>query len=144
MTMPRVGLASRDSARDGRGDVRIIDRVGRVRAQVRDSESPAAQVRNERLLQRDARVVAADRDAADVGHRRQVGKGWRSTRPAGITVTRRAASVSLASGVTMPASRELDGRADVQHPRIRLGDDVEALHSPSSTAMCARLRYFSA
>ena len=99
--MPGIGFAARDLQRDGAGRVRIVDRLAGVGAEVVDREAASAQMRDDRRFQRNGRVIAGDRDRANVGARRQrrlVAVAALSRRPIRVA----AFSVSAASGVTCP------------------------------------------
>ena len=91
------------------------------------------------------------RDRRQIGRQRRVGEPGADDRdpPRRQRVLRQRRDV--------PARRELHRRADIERPRVGLGDDVESFHasipshltapiasSCSSTAMYGRLRYFSA
>ena len=63
-TMPRSASPRDDGPADRRADRRVVDRVlGAVGAEVVDVVAPLLQHADEVLLERIARVVAADRDA---------------------------------------------------------------------------------
>ena len=69
-----VRLAARHRPRDRGGDVRIVHRIGWCRCRGRRPPGRGRAGGARAPLERHAGVVAADRDPADVGHRRQVGR----------------------------------------------------------------------
>ena len=58
-----VGVAAHDRPRDRRAERRVVDRLGAVGAEIVDRVAPLCQHADEVLLERVARVVAADRNA---------------------------------------------------------------------------------
>ena len=124
-----VGFSPRDAPRHSAGDVRIVYRVGLVGAQIEDGDAAAPQMGDERAFQAHARVVVANRHAADVRHGRQIGR-QRPVRRSG-RYDRDAAGRQrvLRQRRDVAAGRQLHGGADVQRPGVRLGDDVESLHA---------------
>ena len=102
-------------------------------------------MRDERRLQRDARVIRTDRDALDVGGRRQIGWQIGVDRPG-----RHDGDPALAERVAgerrhVAARLQLDGAAGRNRPRLGLGDQLESAHAheDSSTPMYGRLRWRS-
>ena len=153
---------------DGRSDARAVDDDPGVRL-------PRATARDARRRRRDSRRGRAVRSQvvdgeparrADAGRsrassRRRCGRcqsprvGCHPPGPAphattgsltgATTVTRRAVSVSCASGVTWPPVAAPPSAPSFDLASIGLGDDVECRASRlSSTAICGRFRYFSA
>ena len=102
MTMPASASPRRHGVGHSGGDVRIVDRIRRVRAKIVDRESPAPQEADEDRAQSDAGMVAGDGDRPDVGFRRQRRPRPSATCPSRSTVIRRSFSVSAASGVMCP------------------------------------------
>ena len=62
-TMPRSARPGGDGARDVGADRRIVDRLVAVRAAIVDVVAKTLQRRHQMLLQRETRMVRADRDA---------------------------------------------------------------------------------
>ena len=67
MTMPRSARCSDDGARHPGTDIRIVDRLAAVGAEIVDLVSEPCQRRHEMLFQRKASMVGADRDPHDCG-----------------------------------------------------------------------------
>ena len=67
ITMPRSARRVDDRARHPGADIRIVDRLARVGAEIVDLVSEPRQRRHEMLFQREARMVGADRDPHDCG-----------------------------------------------------------------------------
>ena len=67
MTMPASASPRATASRHARRDVRIVHRIVSSVPRSFDRQAAAAQERDERLPQRDARVVAGDRHRPDVG-----------------------------------------------------------------------------
>ena len=146
-----VRLAARDRSRHrgrrcpGSPPARLLSRaeVGRPRARGRAGAATIA------FLQRHAGVIAADRHAADVRHRRQIRRQRRVDARRRRRPSRAAPrSVSRASGVTWPPAASSTVAPRLEHPRVGLGDESNRFMSlaPPCTAiaMYGRLRYFSA
>ena len=73
----RVRLLADNCQPDRCCDVRIVDRIGAVGADVRDRQPSPTEVLHQRLLECDTAVVAADSHSPDVSYGRQVGRQLR-------------------------------------------------------------------
>ena len=118
MTMPASASPRATATRHRRGDVGIVHRLRSVGAEIVHRQAAAAQERDERLPQRDAGVVAGDRDRPDVGAGASAGivAGSRALRAP--RVTRRSRSVSCASGVMCPPCASITVSPRVEHARV--------------------------
>ena len=112
--------------RDRRGRVRIVDRFAGVGAEVVNRQAPASQVLHEGLLERDAGMIAGNRHRANRARRRQ---------PFGIHVgtfadDRHAPGLQRIEGEwrDVAPSHQDDGASVVEHTRVGLGNQLEALH----------------
>jgi hypothetical protein len=63
---PRLGLAVRHFATDGGAVVGIVDRLRAVGTDVDDVMFPGLEMHDERSLERETRVIRADRDPHDI------------------------------------------------------------------------------
>ena len=126
MTMPPSASPRDDGERHDRGDVRVVDRLAALGAALVHGPPLRPQVGDDGPPQRDAGVIAADRHAADVGRRRPghdlapVGAGHRDA-PIAQRVGGERRDVA--------ARRQFHRAADLEQPRVGLGDDLEALHA---------------
>ena len=62
---PSVGFAAGHTAPDGRPVVGVVDRFGAVRAEIDDLVVAGFEMHDERPLEREPRVIRADRDPHD-------------------------------------------------------------------------------
>ena len=133
-----VGFAARDEPRHRRGDVRIVDRLGAVGAEVVHRQAAAAQVVATASLRSATPVWSLPiATRPDVGDRRQRQRRLPTSRPSRTTVMRRSRSVSSASGVTCPPRRQRHRLAALQHPRVGFGDDARIVFIVSYVTLLA-------
>jgi hypoxanthine phosphoribosyltransferase len=109
------------------GDVGIINRIGRVGADIIHRQPLGAQVTNQRGFERQAAVVAPNRHAPDVGRRWQHGKVRREhVAEHGDTTLIQRVSCQRRHVAT---DRQLHRSSWLDRTRVGFGDDVETLHT---------------
>jgi hypoxanthine phosphoribosyltransferase len=122
-----VGFTTSDGFCDARGRVGVVNRFSAERSEIVHGDSLPAKRRDERRLQRQAGMIAANRHTPDIGHGRKAiirsihkifGEDGDSTILQRIGGERRDS--------TTPCQR--DGLAHLERSRVGLRDDVEAFH----------------